>query len=106
MCSTAGLKVVPMYDIDLMWHTHMAHSGVYRTDMQAFNEGKVGRIMASINDRSCQLDGQLATPADELLGGAELPIIAMTAPSQVGNPSMKNTFMPSLVNCIPACCRS
>jgi hypothetical protein len=37
----AGLKVVPMYDIDLMWHAHMAHSGVYRGDMQAFNGGKV-----------------------------------------------------------------
>jgi hypothetical protein len=37
----AGLKVVPMYDIDLMWHAHMAHSRVYRKDMQAFNGGKV-----------------------------------------------------------------
>jgi hypothetical protein len=37
----AGLKVVPMYDIDLMWHAHMAHSGLYRKDMQAFNGGKV-----------------------------------------------------------------
>jgi hypothetical protein len=39
--SFAGLKVVPMYDIDLMWHAHMAHSGVYRGDMRAFNGGKV-----------------------------------------------------------------
>ncbi|GFH12369.1 uncharacterized protein HaLaN_08039 [Haematococcus lacustris] len=27
------LTVVPMYDIDLMWHAHMAHSGAYQQDM-------------------------------------------------------------------------
>ncbi len=37
---TPGLLVVPMYDIDLMWHAHMAHSGAYRADMKAI-AGKV-----------------------------------------------------------------
>jgi hypothetical protein len=44
---TPGLVVVPMYDIDLMWHAHMAHSGLYRRDMQAFNAGKVGAWKAA-----------------------------------------------------------
>jgi hypothetical protein len=39
----SGLRVVPMYDIDLMWHAHMAHSGVYRSDIKAFTGGKVGK---------------------------------------------------------------
>ncbi len=37
---TPGLLVVPMYDIDLMWHAHMAHSGAYQHDMMTI-AGKV-----------------------------------------------------------------
>ena len=33
--------LVPMIDIDLMWHAHMAHSGMYACDMEAFNNGQV-----------------------------------------------------------------
>ncbi len=37
-----GVTLVPMYDIDLMWHAHMAHSAMYQRDLLAF-AGKVGR---------------------------------------------------------------
>ncbi len=41
--SKPSLVVVPMYDVDLMWHAHMAHTGAYVRDMREGLGG--GRVL-------------------------------------------------------------
>ncbi|KAK7102022.1 uncharacterized protein [Littorina saxatilis] len=46
-----SLFIVPCYDIDLLWHTHMLHPLLYKTDMMTFL-GKPFPHDDSVNDRS------------------------------------------------------
>ncbi|KAK6993978.1 glycine-rich domain-containing protein 2 [Biomphalaria glabrata] len=50
-CQNPGVFLVPCYDNDLMWHTHMLHPVFYKDDTEAY----MGSILAhddSVNDRS------------------------------------------------------